>query len=157
MVFKGSTKYPGEIDFYEFIRKRGGDTYARTDYDHTAFGFKAYEEILDESLDRFTQFFKAPLMPKESLIREREAIESEFTWRKNDDDARRAHLLSSLAETTHPTSIFRCGNLKTLKEHIDDDELYRKAHEFRNRYYSAQRMYLSLQSNQSLDSLQASI
>lgn len=157
MVFKGSKKHPGEIDFYQFMRKTGGDTHARTNYDNTDFGFEAYEEFLDEALDRFTQLFRAPLMPKESLLREREAVEWEFASRKNDDNERHTRLLSSLAETTHPASVFRCGNLKTLKENIDDNELYRRAHEFRNRHYTAHRMYLVLQSNLALDNLQASI
>lgn len=154
MVFKGSEKYPGEIDFYEFTRKAGGDTHARTHYYYTEYGFEAYDEYLDETLDRFSQFFKAPLMPKESLLREREAVDSEFALKKTDNNEHIYQMVSSLGEKTHPSSVFQCGNLKTLKENIDDDELYRKAQEFRKRHYSAHRMYLSLQSNRSLDNLQ---
>lgn len=154
MVFRGSKKYPGENVFDQFIQKSGGDTYAGADLDDTSFSFETHEEFLDESLDRFSQIFKAPQMLKETMIREREAVDSEFILVKNDDDARCAQLLLSFGQRTHPSSTFLWGNLKTLKENIADDELYRKAHDFRKLHYSAHRMYLSLQSNRSLDNLQ---
>lgn len=154
MVFMGSKKYPGENEFGEFIRKSGGSTEASTSYDYASFDFETHEEYLDEALDRFSQLFKAPLMSKESLLREREAIESEFASGKNNDARRRHQLLSSLGEVTHPSSTFKGGNLKTLKGNIDDEEFYRKAYEFRKRHYSAHRMHLCLQSKHSLDNLQ---
>lgn len=154
MVLKGSKKYPGEIEFFQFFRKTGGDYQAGTVFDDTAFSFETNEELLDEALDRFSQLFKAPLMLKDSMLRERRAVESEFALVKTDDDARHARMMASLGEPTHPSSVFRWGNLKTLKDNIDDDELHRRTVEFRNRHYSAHRMHLALQSNQSLDDLQ---
>lgn len=157
MIFMGSKKYPGENEFAEFIRKSGGRTEALTSYDYTAFDFETHEDYLDEALDRFSQLFKAPLMSKKYLLREREAIESEFASVKSNDEARRLQLLSSLGEVTHPSSMFKWGNSKTLEENVDDDELYRKSHEFRKRHYSAHRMHLCLQSKQSLDNLQVCV
>lgn len=157
MIFRGSEKYPGGNDFGQFTRKAGGSAYAETDFGETSFEFEVHDEYLDETLDRFSQFFKAPLMRKESLLSERESVFSEFAMVKNNDVIRHAQLLASLGETTHPSSVFQCGNPKTLKENIDDNELYRKAQEFRKRHYSAHRMYLGVQSNRSLDELQVNI
>lgn len=151
MVFSGSKKYPDDA-YEQFIRF--GRSYAEVDPDDTSYGFEVHEEFLDEALDRFTQFFKAPLMSNEIMIREREVIESEFALLKNNDDVRHAQLLASLGQNAHPSNMFMVGNSKTLKENIDADELYRRAHEFWKRNYSAHRMYLCLQSNRSLDNLQ---
>lgn len=150
----GSEKYPSENDFDQFMQKSGGFDNADTDFDETSFYFETREEYLEAALDRFSQFFKAPLMLKEAMTREREAVESEFTSKKNSENNRRGQLLSSIGQSTHPSSIFAWGNLKTLKESIDDDDLYQRVHEFRKRHYSAHRMYLCLQSRLSLDKLQ---
>lgn len=152
MVLCGSKKYPDEHGYEQF--KPFGRTYAEVDSDDTSYRFETHEELLDEALDRFSQFFIAPLMSNETMIREREIIESEFLLNKNDDDARHAQLLASLGQNAHPSNMFLWGNSKTLKENIDDDELYRRTHDFWKRNYSAHRMYLCLQSNRSLDNLQ---
>ena len=157
MVFRGSQKYPTENYFGQFIWKSGGAYHASTVRDDTQFEFETHEAFLDEALDRFSQLFKAPLMLKGSMLREREAVESEFALQKMDDGVRYVRMISSLGEKTHPSSLFCYGNSKTLKDNIDDDELHRKAIEFWKRHYSAHRMYLALQSNQSLDTLQVSI
>lgn len=154
MIFMGSEKYPTENGFDQFMQKSGGFDNADTDFDETSFYFETREEFLEEALDRFSQFFKAPLMLKEAMTREREAVESEFTSKKNGEDVRREQLLASIGQPKHPSSIFPWGNLETLKQNIDDDALYQKVHEFRNRHYSAHRMYVCLQSNKSLDDLQ---
>lgn len=156
VTFTASEKYPGGNEILQFLRKSGGDYYARIDSDYTAFSFETHEEFLDEALDRFSDFFKAPLLRNESLVREREAVDSEFASKKYHDGTRLGELLKSLGEPTHPASMFQWGNLETLKDNIDDDELYRKVQEFRKRHYSAHRMYLCLQSDRSLDDLQVS-
>lgn len=150
----GSEKYPTENSFDQFMQKSGGFDNADTDFDETSFYFETREEFLDEALDRFSQFFKAPLMLKEAMTREREAVESEFASKKHGEDNRRGQLISLLGQASHPSSIFAWGNLQTLKENVNDDDLYKKVHEFRKRHYSAHRMYLCLQSNLPLDNLQ---
>lgn len=154
MIFMGSEKYPSENEFDQYMQKSGGFDNADTDLEETSFYFETREEFLDGALDRFSNLFKAPLMLKEAMTREREAVESEFTSKKNEEYTRREQLLSSIGQLTHPSSIFAWGNLKTLKDNIADDELYEKVHEFRKRHYSAHRMYLCLQSYLPLDDLQ---
>ncbi|CAD7086908.1 unnamed protein product [Hermetia illucens] len=154
MIFMGSTKYPSENAFDSYIKKCGGFDNADTDCEETSFYFEIAEKYLDGAMDRFAQLFTEPLMKKDAMAREREAIESEFQSKMQDDDIRRDQLLANLGQTGHPCNEFSWGNLKTLKENISDDDLYVKVHEFRKRHYSAHRMYLCVQARLPLDTLE---
>lgn len=112
------------------------------------------EKCLDGALDRFSHLFKDPLMRKESMRREREAVDSEFRSKMQGDDVRREQLFSALGNPEHPCSIFSWGNLKTLRDNVTDDELYSRVHEFRKRHYSSHRMFVCIQARYSLDVIQ---
>ncbi|XP_022917884.1 nardilysin-like [Onthophagus taurus] len=155
MVFMGSKKYPRENEFDSFIKKRGGSDNASTDCELTTFHFETMDKHLFNGLDRFAQFFIDPLMHKESMTREREAIESEFQIALPSDNFRKEQLLMSLFNPEVPICTFSWGNLKTLKDNINDDDLYLRLHEFRKRHYSAHRMTLAIQGRFSLDTLQS--
>ncbi|XP_012524901.1 nardilysin isoform X2 [Monomorium pharaonis] len=154
MVFMGSEKYPQENDFDAFISKRGGFTNASTDCEHTTFYFDIQEKHLLSALDRFAQFFIKPLMKKDAITREREAVESEFQLALPCDDNRKEQLFSSFARTGHPANKFIWGNLITLRDNVDDDKLYEELHKFRERHYSAHRMKLAIQARLPLDTLE---
>ncbi|XP_018360056.1 PREDICTED: nardilysin-like isoform X1 [Trachymyrmex cornetzi] len=154
MVFMGSEKYPQENDFDAFISKRGGFTNASTDCEHTTFYFDIQEKHLSSALDRFAQFFIKPLMKKDAITREREAVESEFQLALPCDENRKEQLFSSFARTDHPANKFIWGNLITLRDNIHDDKLYEELHKFRKRHYSAHRMKLAIQARLPLDTLE---
>lgn len=154
MIFMGSEKYPNENEIDGFMKKSGGYSNAATNYEDTEYHFEVREQCLDGALDRFSQIFKHPLMLKEAMTREREAVESEFTSKKNSDRLRRDQIFASIAKPEHPFSIFSWGNSKTLKDNIDDDKLYEKVHEYRRRHYSANRMHVCIQARMALDDLQ---
>ncbi|XP_011881239.1 PREDICTED: nardilysin isoform X2 [Vollenhovia emeryi] len=154
MVFMGSEKYPQENDFDAFISKRGGFTNASTDCEHTTFYFDIQERHLQSALDRFAQFFIKPLMKKDAITREREAVESEFQLALPCDENRKEQLFSSFARTGHPANKFIWGNLVTLRDNVDDDKLYEELHKFRERHYSAHRMTLAIQARLPLDVLE---
>lgn len=84
MIFLRSEKYPTENDFEQFLEKSSGFINANTTFDETNFDLKVREEFSDGALDRFSQYFKAPLMLKEAMTREREAIESEYSTKKKE-------------------------------------------------------------------------
>lgn len=65
-----------ENDFDSFITKRGGSNNASTECEQTTFYFEIQEKNLFSALDRFAQFFINPLMKRDAITREREAIES---------------------------------------------------------------------------------
>ena len=54
----------------------GGSTNAHTDCEQTAYYFDVNSPHLREALDRFAQFFISPLMRKDSMQRERQAVEN---------------------------------------------------------------------------------
>ncbi|XP_032526586.2 nardilysin-like [Danaus plexippus] len=155
MVFMGSERYPKENEFDAFIKKKGGSDNASTDCELTTFYFEIQEKHLPHAMDMFSQFFVSPLMMKEAMQREREAIESEFAIASPSDSNRKDQLLSSLFPENHPARTFTWGNLKSLKEDIDDDNrLHTAAHEFRKRHYSAHRMTVAVQARMDLASLE---
>ncbi|XP_045503200.1 nardilysin-like [Colias croceus] len=155
MVFMGSEKYPKENEFDSFIKKKGGSDNASTDCEVTTFYFEISEKHLPQAMDMFSQFFVSPLMLKEAMQREREAIESEFAIAKPSDSNRKDQLLSSMFPPGHPARTFTWGNLRSLKEDIPGDEqLYRAAHEFRRRHYSAHRMTVAVQARMELSALE---
>ena len=61
------------------------------------------------------------------------------------DSHRKEQLLLNLYNPDIPVSPFAWGNMKTLREGVEDHLLYEKLHEFRKRYYSAHRMTLAIQ------------
>lgn len=155
MMHLGSKKYPLENEYDQFITRSGGFHNAWTESNCTAFYFWARTQCFDGALDRFSQLFQAPLLLKEAMTRERNAVESEFLLYLMLDSRRRGYLLLySMGQPTHPASLFGCGNLKTLKENIDDDRLHQKVNDFYKRHYSTHRMYVCLKAQLSLDELQ---
>lgn len=150
----GCEKYPGENEFEQFMQKSGGFCNADTGLNETTFYFRVREQFLDEGMDRFSSLFKKPLLRKEMMMREREAVDSEYSAKKNGEAARRHQLLAQLSQQSHPFGKFICGNLKTLKKNIDDDTLHRKVHAFKAEHYLAHRTYVCVQSKRSLDDLQ---
>ena len=108
-------------------------------------------------LDIFAQFFVDPLMLQSSMEREREAVDSEHEGRLNNDVVRFYAARSKLAEPNHPMSKFGCGNKKTLTLEDGDEEVYKKLHDFKTRHYSAQFMTLVIQSQKTLEDLEAMV
>ncbi|BFG02851.1 nardilysin-like [Drosophila madeirensis] len=157
MIFMGSEKYPEENIFDAHVKKCGGFSNANTDCEDTLFYFEVAEKHLDSSLDYFTALLKHPLMKQEAMQRERISVDSEFQQIAQDDETRRDQLLASLATENYPHGTFTWGNLKTLKDNVDDDALYKVLHEIRREHYSANRMYVCLQARLPLDELEAMV
>ncbi|XP_026544517.1 nardilysin-like [Notechis scutatus] len=156
MVFMGSQKYPDENGFDTFLKKHGGSDNASTDTERTIFQFDIQKKYFKEALERWAQFFIHPLMIKDAIDREVEAVDSEYQIAKPSDANRRELLLGSLAKLGHPMRKFFWGNAETLKyapkkKGIDT---YARLRDFRKRYYSAHYMNLVVQSRETLDTLQ---
>ncbi|XP_053674496.1 nardilysin-like [Anopheles nili] len=155
MIFMGSKKYPQENEYDSYISKCGGFDNAVTDLEETTFYFEIDESHLEGALDRFASLFTEPLMLRESVCRERDAVESEFQTNKNRFSSAREQLMASLGRNDHPISLFSWGNLKTLKNNITDDELYKELHKFQQKHYSAHRMHFAVQARMTLDELES--
>ena len=77
MLFMGTKKYPAENDFRKFVSEHGGKTNATTSTHNTNYHFDVNAEYLMEALDRFAQFFIAPLFTESAIEREVNAVHSE--------------------------------------------------------------------------------
>ena len=117
MSFLGTKKYPGEEEFSSFLSAHGGASNAYTDSEDTVYVsyyhllhhqhhhhrlyyllmrlvvhavqyFDVNAESLPGGLDRFSQFFVAPLFTASATSRELNAIESEHAKNINSDSFR---------------------------------------------------------------------
>ena len=61
MLFLGTEKYPAAEEYQGFIRANGGSNNAFTSFEFTTYYFDINASLLDDALDRFSQFFSAPL------------------------------------------------------------------------------------------------
>ncbi|KAG7456549.1 hypothetical protein MATL_G00236980 [Megalops atlanticus] len=156
MVFMGSEKYPAENGFDAFLKKHGGSDNASTDCERTIFQFDVQRKHFREALDRWAQFFICPLMIKDAIDREVEAVDSEYQLAKPSDSHRKEMLFGSLAKPSHPMGKFCWGNAQTLKHEPREKKIdtYKRLREFWERHYSAHYMTLAVQSKESLDTLE---
>ncbi|XP_023405381.2 nardilysin isoform X3 [Loxodonta africana] len=156
MVFMGSLKYPDENGFDAFLKKHGGSDNASTDCERTVFQFDVQRKYFKEALDRWAQFFIHPLMIRDAIDREVEAVDSEYQLARPSDANRKEMLFGSLARPGHPMGKFFWGNAETLKHEPKRSNIdtHARLREFWMRYYSSHYMTLVVQSKETLDTLE---
>ncbi|XP_037683172.1 nardilysin isoform X2 [Choloepus didactylus] len=156
MVFMGSLKYPDENGFDAFLKKHGGSDNASTDCERTVFQFDVQRKYFKEALDRWAQFFIHPLMIRDAIDREVEAVDSEYQLARPSDANRKEMLFGSLARPGHPMGKFFWGNAETLKHEPkkNNTDTHSRLREFWMHYYSAHYMTLVVQSKETLDTLE---
>ncbi|MBT1446328.1 insulinase family protein [Shewanella sp. JM162201] len=153
MLFLGTEKYPDPAEYHAFINQHGGNNNAWTGTEHTNFFFTINAEVFEESLDRFSQFFIAPLFNRELVDRERQAIESEYSLKLKDDVRRMYQVHKETVDQAHPFSKFSVGNLETLGG--SEDMLREELLTFYQQHYSANLMTLCLVAPLELNALDA--
>nr|XP_047917911.1 nardilysin-like [Anser cygnoides] len=156
MVFLGSLKYPDENGFDVFLKKHGGSGNASTDCELTVFHFDIQQQYFKAALDRWAQFFIHPLMIRDAINREVEAVDNEYQLAKPCDANRWEVLLGSLARPGHPMRKFFLGNAETLKHEPKKSNIdfYTRLKDFWQNYYSAPYMNLVVQSKETLNTLE---
>ena len=140
MLFMGSEKYPGAGEFMEFVARNGGKYNGSTYPTHTTFQFDCSNQAFKQGLDIFSHFFISPLLKDESVMKEINAVNSEFFANLNNNDYRTITLDLLLSEPGSINKMFLCGNLETLKK----DDTVPRMKEFYKKYYSAGLMSLVL-------------
>ncbi|KAL8702430.1 MAG: hypothetical protein Q9201_004405 [Fulgogasparrea decipioides] len=172
LLFMGTEKYPVENDYNQYLSANSGYSNAYTsstetnyffevaasssqDSDATTNGF--VDSPLHGALDRFAQFFIAPLFLSSTLDRELKAVDSENKKNLQSDSWRLSQLRKSLSNPKHPYHHFSTGNLQTLKDEplkrgvkIRDEFI-----QFHQKQYSANRMKLVVLGRENLDELEA--
>ena len=142
MLFLGTEKYPETDEFSQFISSNGGSHNAMTLNENTVFFFDIAANQFQPALDRFAQFFIAPLFNEEYVERERNAVDAEFRTGLKDDTRRYFDALREVVNPQHPARKFTVGNLDTLKtEGLRQDLI-----NFYQQHYSADQMALVIYS-----------
>ena len=150
MLFLGTEKYPDPDEYSDFISKYGGNNNAFTANEFTNYFFDIDEDYFPEALDRFAQFFVAPLMDEAYVEREKNAVHSEYQMQMRVDAWRGFSVLKTVMNPEHPMSRFNIGSLETLKD--IDRELVLKYYQD---HYSADQMILVVVSERTLDELES--
>jgi len=152
MLFIGTKKYP-ELDGYQsFLATQGGSSNAYTSGDHTNYFFDVKPEALDEALDRFAQFFVAPLLDPNYVGREKKAVHSEYQLQLKDDGWRGFAVQKKSMNPDHPGTRFNIGSLATLDGDVQSDLIT-----FFEQNYSADQMTLVVLGRNTLDELEAMV
>ncbi|MBI5451534.1 MAG: insulinase family protein [Gammaproteobacteria bacterium] len=149
MLFLGTAKYPDPDSYHSFMSKHGGTDNAYTSAENTVYYFELDNAQLHEGLDRFSQFFIAPLFNSELVERERMAVESEYRAKVRDEPRRIGAALMETANPAHPYAHFAVGNQVTLGDRPGSmvrDELI----SFYQQHYSANLMTLAILGNEPL-------
>mgnify|MGYP001028431854 CR=1 FL=1 len=157
MSFLGTEKYPDEDSYSEFLSSHGGFSNAFTDMENTNYHFEVQFEHLREALDRFAQFFIAPLFTEDAVDREMNAVHNENAANLQSDFWRVFQLVKTTSNPKHPFSKFGTGNLDTLRDRpqkmgINTREEMMK---FWEKHYSANNSKLVILGRESLDDLES--
>ncbi|CAI5965890.1 unnamed protein product [Closterium sp. NIES-64] len=157
MLFMGSVKFPDENEYDSFLRRHGGGSNAFTETEFTCYHFDVAHKYLHPALDRFAQFFVAPLVKADAMEREVQAVDSEFNISLQSDVCRVQQLqCSTCVQPDHPFRKFSWGNRKSL---IDDPaklgvDMRERLLQLYSRFYTAGAMRLVVVGGEPLDTLE---
>lgn len=153
MLFLGTEKYPEAAAYQAFIDNNAGSHNAYTSAEHTNYFFDIDAEQLEPALDRFAQFFIAPLFDQAYVERERNAVHSEYQAKIKDDSRRGYDVYRQQINPQHPYAKFSVGSVETLanrpNDNVRDDLLA-----FYQAHYSSHQMALVVLGKESISDLQ---
>ena len=145
MLFLGTERYPDTKGYSDFMTKNGGAHNAYTWLEITNYMFKINNDAFDEGLDRFSDFFKAPKLYPEYTEKEKNAVNAEWSMRRELDFFGQFKLARKMMGE-HPANRFLIGNLETLGDK-EGSSLHQETVDFYNKYYSSNIMKVALISN----------
>ncbi|MBL4830833.1 MAG: insulinase family protein [Aliivibrio sp.] len=152
MLFLGTEKFPKVGEFQSFINQHGGNNNAWTGTEHTTFFFDINPDLFDEGLERFGQFFYAPLFNADALDKERQAVDSEYKLKLKEDSRRLYQVQKQTTNPQHPFSKFSVGSTDTLADR-DGSNTRDEIIAFHQNHYSADLMTAVILGPQDLDQL----
>lgn len=139
MLFMGSSKFPSVSDYRNFVENRGGNSNAFTSKHETNYQLSLPPKYISEGLERFSEFFKAPLFDETFLEREKIAVHNEFQNYLQNDVWRFRRIIHFNSGASHPISKFWVGNLESLKNAKKTD-----LQEFYKKHYGADHMKIAI-------------
>ena len=109
LLFMGTEKYPDPGEYKDFISAHAGHNNAYTAFDHTNYFFDVAHPYLEPALDRFAQFFIAPLFNPQYVNKEREVVHSEYSSGLRSDGRRIRDARRQALNPRHPSARFSVG------------------------------------------------
>jgi len=136
MLFLGTQKFPEASGFDNFMSANGGFNNAYTADEVTVYYGEMSQAAGKEGLDRFADFFRAPLFDKQYVSKEVHAIDSEHAKNVQDPQRRIMQVAFSLANPKSPVGAFHTGDVETLYntpkrkgiDPVDALKIYFKSH-----------------------------
>ena len=153
MLFMGNHKYPQEDYYFKTIAQAGGSSNAYTADTHTNYYFSVNPNKFLEILDLFGHFFIDPLLSKNAIEREMNAVNAEHEKNINNDIWRIQEIGKLMAGINSPIYNFSTGSLESLKNNDMPQIMY----DFYQKYYSANNMTLVVLGKETIDILFNSI
>jgi len=148
LLFLGTKKYPDESSFDTFLSQHDGSNNAYTEQEKTVFYNEISHAGFDEGMDRFAQFFIAPLFKQEMVGRELNAVNSEHEKNVPDQGRRLWEIMRSTARNGSVVQRFYTGTTESL--HHGDNATVDALKKYHSENYCAPRMNLVMVSNASL-------
>jgi nardilysin len=129
----------------------------QTKQEYTSYHFEVDPRALPGALERFAQFFVAPLCKRGAMAREVQAVDSEFAGVLQDDHCRLCQLMCHTSREGHVFNKFSWGNKRSLWDGPEAAGVDVRARllEYYCREYGAERMCLAVLGGEPLDELEA--
>lgn len=141
LVFLGSKNFPNSGEYQQFMAAKGGSHNAWTGTEHSCFYFDIDDKSFAQGLERFADMLSAPLFSEDAVLKERQAIEAEFSMKLKDDGRRIYQAHKETINPEHPFAKFSVGNLQTLDDRTSQSA-QKAVQQFYQEQYSASRMTL---------------
>lgn len=152
MLFLGTKKFPATDEFKKYLQANAGAFNATTLGEQTKYYFNVHPDALPQALERFSDFFIAPLLQPSLIEREINAVDAEFHVHLHQDNWGTIEVNKETSNPSHPISRFTIGNLKTLKA---SPLLHQSVIDFYKKNYSSDRMTVALVGPQPVHKLMA--
>lgn len=143
MVFLGSKRYPTPDGYDNYIKGHAGSLNAYTANEVTVFYTELLQEAVEEGMDRFSDFLRAPLFDATYMDKEVHAVDSEHAKNVQDPERRVFAVLEDLAAPESPVSQFHTGDLQTLKHEAKTSDIRAELRKWFREHYCPSRMSLA--------------
>ncbi len=140
MLFMGSESFPEPDGYMNFAAENGGSSNAYTSSEITNYMITIENQAFPEALHRLSEFFSAPILDPEYIQKEKNAVNAEWSMRR-ESEGRSIYRLQRELLGDHPANRFTIGNLETLSDK-ETRQLHPATVEFFEQYYSANLMAL---------------
>ena len=139
MLFAGSQNYRDGNFLNQLLNTHGGFVNAWTSSESCNFHFDCPLNQFSQALDILIDMLAQPALTIQGISQEVDAIEAEFSMRKQDDVRRLYDVHKQTCNTKHPFSRFSVGN-KQIFSQFTKEELQQKLRKHHQQYFAAPKM-----------------